>query len=118
YGGMDVFAWKNLREFAVALHGTLDARWKIRLEHHFFALANTNDAWFRANAVTAVRALTPAARTASHTAGEETDFVATCTVNPHLTFEFGASNFAAGRYLDETGASSDARFIYLQTGFS
>lgn len=118
YGVMDAFAWKNLREFAVTFSGAFGKRWKARVEQHAFALANTNDTWFRANAVTAVRPLSAAARTASRTAGDETDFVGTFTVNPHVTLEVGGSYFSAGRYLAQTGTANDARFIYLQSLFS
>ena len=118
YGVMDVFAWKNMSEVALTSTGTFNARWKARAEHHFFALANTNDTWFRANAITTVRALTPAARAASRTAGEETDLVITCTLNPHVTVEAGGAYFAAGSYLAQTGAASNATFGYLQTTFS
>ena len=52
YGGMDVFAWKNMSEFAFAAAATFTKQTKLRIEHHFFSLAETNDAWFRANAVT------------------------------------------------------------------
>jgi hypothetical protein len=115
YGGMDVFAWKNMREFAVTAAATFSKQTKARLEHHLFDLANTNDTWFRANAVTPVRALTPAARAASGRAGQETDLVVSHTVNARLTFDLGFSYFAAGRYLAQTGGASDARFGYAQT---
>ena len=115
YGGMDVFAWKNMSEFALTAAVTFSKQTKLRAEHHFFALADTNDTWFRANAVTTVRALTPAARAASRTAGQETDLVLSHTLNARVTFDLGWSYFAAGRYLAQTGGATNATFAYLQT---
>jgi hypothetical protein len=117
YGGMDVFAWKNMREFALTAAATLSKQTKLRVEHHLFALANTNDAWFRANGVTAVRALTPATRTVSRDAGQETDLVLSHTLNARVAFDLGWSWFAAGRYLAQTGGASNAQFAYAQTVF-
>ena len=115
YGGMDVFAWKNMNEFALSAFATIDPRTKLRIEHHVFALATTSDTWFRANAVTAVRALTPAARAASRDAGQETDLVLSRTLNARVSADCGFSYFSTGRYLAQTGGASDARFAYVQT---
>lgn len=115
YGGMDAFAWKNMSEFAFTAAATFTKQTKLRFEHHFFALAETNDTWFRANGVTAVRPLTPGAVLASRTAGEETDVVLSHALNPHVALDFGWSYFAAGRYLAQTGGGSDAAFAYVQS---
>lgn len=117
YGGMDVFAWKNMREFALTAAATCSKQTKARIEHHLFDLANTNDTWFRANAVTAVRALTPAARAASSRAAQETDLVVSHVLNGNVTVDLGFSYFASGRYLAQTGGASDAHFVYAQTVF-
>ena len=117
YGGMDVFAWKNMSECALTAAATFTQQTKLRVEHHFFALANTNDTWFRANAVTTVRALTTAARAASRTAGQETDLVVSHALTARIVLDLGWSYFAAGRYLEQTGGASNANFGYLQTVF-
>lgn len=116
YGSMDAFAWKNMREAVLSAASTL-AGVKVRLEQHWFELDRTSDTWFRANAVTAVRPLTTAARQASRRAGTETDLVLSRPFGKRITLEAGGSYFAAGRYLDETGGGSDARFYYLQSAF-
>lgn len=114
YGGMDAFAWKNLREVAVAGSASISGV-KVRVEQHWFALDSVNDTWFRANAVTAVRPLSPAARRASRRAGAETDLVISRAVGKRVTLEAGYSYFVAGRYLSDTGGADNARFAYLQT---
>lgn len=114
YGGMDAFAWKNMRELALTASTTVWGS-KVRLEHHWFALDRVSDTWFRANAVTAVRPLSASARGASRRAGAETDFVIARPIGKHTMIEGGVSYFEAGRYLDDTGGGSDAKFAYLQT---
>jgi hypothetical protein len=114
YGGMDVFAWKNLREWACSA-ATTGGGFKVKVEQHWFGLDNVNDTWFRSNAVTAVRPLTPAARQAARRAGAETDLVISRGLGKHVSIDAGASYFAAGPYLAATGGASDARFGYIQT---
>lgn len=118
YGGMDVFAWKNLCEFAVSVSAQPDKATKLRGEFHWFALDQVSDQWFRANGVATVRPLSAAARTAPRRAGEELDLVATRVLSPHVTAELGYSLLLAGPYLAATGASDNAQFVYLQTAFS
>lgn len=117
YGGMDVFAWKNMSEFAVTASATFTKQTKARIEHHFFSLAETGDTWFRANAVTAVRPLSPAALAASKDAGQETDLVVSHALNARVALDGGWSYFAAGRYLTQTGGASNASFFYVQSVF-
>jgi hypothetical protein len=116
YGGMDVFAWKNMREFALTASTTVHAV-KARIEQHWFALDNVNDTWFRSNGVTTVRPLNTAARQAPRRAGAETDLVVSRAFGKHLTLDAGFSYFAAGPYLVRTGGASDARFGYVQAVF-
>ena len=110
---MDVFSWKNMREVALSAATTVLGT-KARLEQHWFALDNVNDAWYRSNASSAVRPLNTAARRAPRHAGDETDVILTRAIGPHLTLEAGYCYFAAGPYLRSTGGSTDARFGYLQ----
>ena len=76
-----------------------------------FWLADTGDAWYRANGTTAVRAITPGA---DSYAGSEVDLTLTYKVNKNLSFMAGYSHFFAGGYLDDTGAGDDADFAYVQ----
>ena len=76
-----------------------------------FWLANTDDAWFRANGVATVRPITPSA---DNYAGSEVDLTVQWKVNAHLQVEAGYSHFFAGDYLSDTGRSDDADFGYVQ----
>jgi hypothetical protein len=114
YGQMDVFSWQNMHDLELSVRAQPHKTVAMKVEGHAFWLATTDDVWYRANGVTAVRPLTPAARAASNYAGAEVDFLITWSVNQHLQFEGGYSRFFAGQYLDDTGSGDDANFGYLQ----
>jgi hypothetical protein len=116
YGIMDVFSWKNMREGALhaiaTIHGT-----KARIEQHWFALDNANDAWYRSSASSTVRTFNAAARRAPRRAGNETDFLLSRAFRKAFLVEAGYCYFAAGPYLRATGGSSDAHLGYVQMTF-
>lgn len=111
YGYMDAFSLQNLHNVAVNLSATPTEKLKLSLDAHAFWLADTNDSWYRANGTTAVR---PAKPGASSYAGSEVDFTFTYKASKWLGFHGGYSHFFAGDYLGDTGAKSDADFVYLQ----
>ncbi len=110
YGYMDLFSWQNLSEPAVWFTITPIKPLAVEFSYHAYWLATTQDAWYRANGVTQVRAITPAA---DPFVGTEFDVKATWTVCKNLSLEGGYSHFFAGDYLVATGAHSDADFGYL-----
>jgi hypothetical protein len=111
YGQMDVFAWQNVHDLEVSVKAQPVKAVSVKAEYHAFWLANTDDAWYRANGVTTVRPITPSA---SSYAGSEVDFTVQWNVNKHLQVEGGYSHFFAGDYLRDTGPSDDADFGYIQ----
>ena len=114
YGAMDVFSWQNMHDAAfTAKIQPCKSVW-IQAEFHAFWLASTDDVWYRANGSSAVRPLTPAARTASNYAGSEVDLVVNWSVRKELTVQAGYAHFFAGDYLGGTGAQDDADFGYVQ----
>ena len=115
YGFMDAFAWKNMEEWVATLRFTPLPKTLLRIDWHDFALFTTSDAWYRANGVATVRPLNAVAAAAGRNAGNELDVTATWMPRAWATFDLGWSRFFAGSYLDETGAHSDARFLYVQT---
>jgi len=122
YGYMDVFAWKNLHNPAVQLKCT---PWQdslqpyrllfVQLDYHLFWLYTNEDAWYRANGVTAVRPVNAAARNADRFAGSELDLTIGYNPTKWLKLLGGYSHFFAGDYLDDTGAGDDADFVYVQS---
>jgi hypothetical protein len=112
YGLMDAFSWSNIHDIALHLSAKPTAKLTTSLDYHVLWLADTADIWRRANATTAVR---PANAAASNYAGSELDVLVTYAASSHLTLTAGYSHFFAGDYLNATGASSDADFVYLMT---
>ena len=111
YGYMDVFSWQNIHNpavtFSVQPHRTVSAR----LDYHLFWLADTSDAWYRANGTTAVRPISPGA---DSFAGSEIDLTVTWKPTKWFALQAGYSHFFAGDYLGDAGsrASDDADFGY------
>lgn len=113
YGLMDAFSWSNIHDVALHLSAKPNAKVTTSLDFHLFWLGDTADTWRRANATTAVR---PANAAASNYAGSELDLLITYTATNNLNITLGYSHFFAGSYLSDTGAESDADFVYLMTG--
>ena len=111
YGYMDLFSWQNLHNPEVSFRVKPTKQTSIQLDGHGFWLADTNDAWYRANGTTRVRPITPGAR---NYVGSEIDLTLTYQPIKFLTFQAGYSHFFAGSYLRDTGADDDADFGYVQ----
>ncbi|WP_038171301.1 alginate export family protein [Verrucomicrobium sp. BvORR106] len=114
YGYMDAFSWQNIHNPAVSFSVQPTKTVKLQLDYHAFFLADTNDAWYRANGVTAVR---PIKGSASDFVGTELDFTATWKATKNLSFLAGYSHFFCGDYAKATGAADDADFAYVQATF-
>lgn len=113
YGGMDLFAWRNLHDGAISFG---IEPWKgvsAKLDLHTFWLAETADAWYRANGWTPVRPAASGREVSGHL-GEEVDLVLGWKINRFLTLGGGYSHFFTGGFVRATGPSSDADFGYLQ----
>jgi hypothetical protein len=113
FGLMDAFSWSNIHDIAFHLSAKPGAKLTTSLDFHLFWLADTADTWRRANATTAVR---PANAAASNYAGSELDLLMAYVINSNFNVTLGYSHFFAGTYLSDTGAGSDADFVYLMTG--
>lgn len=111
YGFMDLFSWQNIHNPEISLRAKPTKETTIELNGHAFWLADTNDAWYRANGVTKVRPITPGAR---NYVGSEIDLVFTYQPVKFLTLLAGYSHFFAGAYVRDTGPDDDADFGYVQ----
>jgi Alginate export len=114
YGFMDLFAWQNLHNPSMSFSFSPAKTVTVRADAHAFWVANTNDSWYRANGVTAVR---PANASANSYAGSEIDLTVTYKPAAWSTIALGYSHFFAGNYLKATGAADDADFVYASFQF-
>jgi hypothetical protein len=110
YGFMDTMSWQNMHNLVLRLAAQPHSKVKTTLDLHGFWLADTGDAWSRANSTTQVRKVTPSA---SNQAGAEIDFTVNAKLSQHLDMLVGYSHFFAGSYLVDTGRGDDADFAYL-----
>ena len=111
YGYMDLFAWQNLQNLAASFRVKPTKQISLQVDYNAFLLANTNDAWYRANGTARVRPITPGA---PNYVGSEIDLTATYQPKKFLTFQAGYSHFFAGSYVRATGPDGDANFGYVQ----
>lgn len=110
YGYMDQFAWQNLHNPAVHFSVQPTKSLKAMVDFHWFWLADTHDAWYRANITSTTRPVMPGA---GSYAGSEIDLTLAWKASKHLEVQAGYSHFFAGDYLRDTGAHDDADFAYL-----
>jgi Alginate export len=115
YGYMDLFSWQNLHNPALNLKAKPSKQVGLEAYFNWFWLADTNDAWYRANGTTRVRPITPSANSY---VGTEIDLVVTYQPVKFLSFLAGYSHFFSGDYVADTGPSDDADFGYVQATIS
>jgi hypothetical protein len=115
YGFMDLFSWQNLHNPELSFKVKPWKQVSVETDFHWFWLADTNDAWYRANGTTRVRPITPGA---PNYVGSEIDLLITYQPVKFLVFWAGYSHFFAGSYVSATGPSDDADFGYVQATIS
>ena len=114
YGHMDLFSWRNIHNVRLSASAKPIDKLTVKGDLHFFWLDDTSDAWYNAGGGV-VRPATPGA---DDFVGEELDLTAIYKFNKHLTFMAGYSHFFAGDFVEDTGPSDDADWVYIQTAFA
>ena len=111
YGTMDLFSWQNLQNLAASFRVKPTKQISVQVDYNAFWLANTNDAWYRANGTTRVRPITPGA---PNYVGSEIDLIGNYQPFKFLSFQAGFSHFISGAYVRATGPDNNANFGYVQ----
>ncbi len=111
YGYVDLFSWQNIHNPSITLSFKPNKMLAFAADWHFFWLASTNDAWYRANGLTRARPITPSA---DPYIGSEIDLSGTWRPATNFALHAGYSWFFPGGYVRETGPASPANFFYLQ----
>ncbi len=115
YGYMDLFSWQNLHNTSATFTIKPFRQLTLGADLHFFWLATTNDAWYRANGLSRARPITPSA---DPFVGTELDLTFTWKPVNYLALHGGYSLFLPGGYVRDTGAADVANFVYLQAQFN
>ena len=110
YGLIDFLSLKNMND--IMLGASLKPHSKVHMaaEFHWFFLDAKESAWFNASGGV-FRAANP---NASTHLGEELDLYATYAICKNVSALIGYSHFFAGPFVEDTGRSDDANFIYTQ----
>lgn len=111
YGMMDFFSWQNISNPALSFSVQPTEKVKVKLDYNFFWLADTSDAWYRANGTTQVR---PISSNADSYVGSELDLVVNWKITKNVMLGGGYGHFFDGKYAKSSGAASDADFAYAQ----
>lgn len=112
YGQMDLFSLQNLHNAEASLSGEPAPDLAVKLAWDAFWLAQEDeDAWYNA-ALGVVRSATG---DADPYVGSELDLtVSRPLLGGRMVLELGYGHFFAGAFVDDTGRSEDADFLYLQ----
>ena len=120
YGYMDFFSWQNIHNLEVSWKMLLFKDLRVRLAYHAFWLPESNsDAWY--NAGTGKIRQASAGQDADSYVGSEIDLTLKYPMKigeVKMMMEIGYSHFFTGGYVSDTGPSSNADFLYMQTKVS
>jgi hypothetical protein len=110
YGALDLFSWQNIHQPGLTLQVSPVKNLSVRFDYQMFWLADTADAWYRANGTKQVR---PIDDQADNYAGSEIDVTVSWKAHKNLALTAGYSHFFTGDYLQATGTASDADFGFV-----
>ncbi len=110
YGPMNLTTWKNLREVALLLSVKPADRWTLKLEAHWFRVAQDADGWY---GIQGIR-IRPGGSGHSDDLGTEIDVIAVHSVSERMRVDVGLSHFFDGGYVRDSGPSGDATWIWTQ----
>jgi hypothetical protein len=115
YGRMNLFAWKNLQDYQLSLSAKPSKKLKVGLDWHLFRLDEDKDAWYYCNCRPQRR--DPTGESGSRL-GQEIDLLATYNWSTHLQLMAGYAHFFPGSFIERTGESPDADWLFFQTKYS
>ena len=114
YGFMDFLSLKNINDVKVGVSVKLHPKVTSAVDLHWFFLDAKESAWFNASG-----GIFRAANSQADTQlGEELDLTTSWRITEPLSLWVGFSHFFAGPFAQDTGASDDANFFYVQNVFS
>lgn len=115
YGILDLFRWQNMREIALGVDLAPTKTTKLNLQAHRYNLDSTRDAWYDSGGKALRRA---SGGTASDLVGDEASIVWKWKFSKPADVEAGYAHFFAGPYTEQSGASDDVDWFYVQTTVS
>jgi hypothetical protein len=112
YGRMNLFSWQNLKDYQTSVELSPLERMKARLDHHFFMLDRSQDAWYFGmnNSVTRGKNVGNGLRL-----GHELDLVLKYKAFKNLEFQAGFGRFFPSERVKSLGALKDMSWYFFQT---
>jgi hypothetical protein len=118
FGYMDIVGRQNILDPNVVMKFYPSKRVNFLLWYHHFNLASARDSLY--NAAGAAIRTDPTGRAGTYV-GDELDIAINLILNPHADWQFGASHFWAGPYVERTATTPaqarDGSFFYTQFVF-
>lgn len=111
YGYMDFVSLQNINNYKLQIKADPTKKLNLQTDLHFIYLDSPKDNLYGANK--AIKRATVAGADAY--VGSEVDLLAKYQVTSFISTMVGYSHFFAGNFLKDTGSSSDADFVYVQT---
>ena len=110
YGRINFFAWMNLQDIQFSFSVQPVRKLKVMVDYHFFRLDDRKDAWYWCNGQPARR---DATGRAGSSLGQEIDLVVSYRLGHHR-FLAGYAHFFPGSFIERTGPSPDADWLFFQ----
>ncbi len=110
YGNADQVGWENIMSFRVGVVVKPTSMWSVRLDYFHFIRPEEGGNWVQATGAT----IRPGALGASSHLGDEFDLIITWKPSKPVKLDFGWTVFFPGGFIEETGASPTATFVWLQ----
>jgi hypothetical protein len=112
YGWMNIFAWKNLRDYQATASVKPSDKAEIILDWHYFELDQARDAWYYGNG--RPQRWDPTGDSGRRL-GHEVDLTLHYRYSDRLRLRAGYSHFFPGTFIRRTGTSPQADWVHLQT---
>ena len=114
YGWMNLFFWKNLREYRLDLKLSPTKALTLKGEYHYFVLDAASDAWYFPGKEVRRDRIGASGRELGH----EIDVTARIKVTKYFELLTGSCFFIPGEFVKNTGQNSRASWYFLETTFS
>lgn len=115
YGRMNLFYWMNLQDYMLTLSLKPSRKLKASLDWHLFQLAEAKDAWYYCNGKPQRKDPTGSS---GRDLGQELDLILQYALSQDCQLMGGYGLFRPGDFVEDTGASGNAHWAFLQMMYS
>ena len=109
YGNADQVGWENIMSFRLGVMVKPKTNWSVRLDYFHMRRPEEAGNWVAATGAT----IRPGALGTSSHLADEVDLIITWKPSKPVKVDFGWTVFFPGGFIEETGASPTATFIWL-----